>query len=472
MGHGVLRSFSLSLAVAAGCSDPAPPPLELRADRLEEPAAAPATIPDDAALLALALPPYPPHVRSLRLRRSIAVRLDPLPDAKRLGTVAQDTRVAYLSARVGPGCEGRWIEIAPRGWVCEALLEPTRRAPDGVELPRLARGELVPGSYGKVKGKAPILTLKNGAVVSERPLAGDATVRRYDEKMIRGALHWRIGPDKFMRASSIAPHDPSAWHGTRLGDETGLDLPLGFAVAEKNGLAPVPVYADAAATTEVRKLERRTRVKPLETAAGPDGKPAAYRIGDGEWIRAADVRMAELTPPPPTTEPGERWVDLDLDRQVLVAYEGELPVYATLVSSGTKKTPTTTGIFRVWIKFAETDMNGQMADEEAYSVATVPWTQFYAKDLALHTTYWHDKLGLPRSHGCVNLAPIDARFLYFWSAPDVPPGWSMANGVVERPGSMVRVRSLADPDPAFQGYAMRVYEARKARAARSASRAP
>ena len=468
MGPRVPRYVSAWLLVAAGCSDPVPPPLELRAERPAEPAAAP-TIPDEAALLALALPPYPPHVRSLRLRRSIAVRLDPLPDAKRLGTVAQDTRVGYLSARVGPGCEGRWIEIEPRGWVCEALLEPTRRAPDGVELPRLARGELVPGSYGKVKGRAPILTLKDGAA-SERALNGAATVRRYDEKVIRGAVHWRIGPDQFVRASSIEPHEPSAWHGTRLGDETGLELPLGFALAEKNGLAPVPVYAEPAATTEVRKLERRTRVKPLETAPGPDGKPIAYRIGDGEWIRAADVRLAELTAPPPTTEPGERWIDLDLDRQVLVAYEGELPVYATLVSSGKKKTPTTTGIFRVWIKFAETDMSGQMADEEAYSVATVPWTQFYAKDLALHTTYWHDKLGLPRSHGCVNLAPIDARFLYFWSGPDVPPGWSMANGVVERPGSMVRVRSLADPDPAFQGYAMRVYEARKARAARSASR--
>jgi hypothetical protein len=177
------------------------------------------------------------------------------------------------------------------------------------------------------------------------------------------------------------------------------------------------------------------------------------------------VRLAELTAPPPTTEPGERWIDLDLDRQVLVAYEGELPVYATLVSSGKKKTPTTTGIFRVWIKFAETDMSGQMADEEAYSVSTVPWTQYYAKDLALHTTYWHDKLGLQRSHGCVNLAPTDARFLYFWSEPDVPAGWTMAHGLVERPGSIVRARSAADPSPAFKGYAVRVYEARRARTA-------
>jgi hypothetical protein len=464
------RSFVAlaSLVICAGCSDPAPGPTKRPVADGGAVAVAEGAAASRPAVAAP--PPYPPDVRSLRLRRSIALRLDPLPDAKRLGTVAQDTRVGYRSARVGPGCEARWIEIEPRGWVCETLLEPSRRLPDGVELPRLARGELVPGSYGKVKGQARILTVKDGAVTRERALAGAATVRRYDEKVIRGAPHWRIGPSEFVRASSIEPHDPSAWHGTRLGDDTGLELPLGFAVAEKNGLGKVPVYAEAAATTQVRMMERRTRVRPLETAPGPDGRPAAYRIGDGEWLRAADVRLAEHTAPPPTTEPGERWIDLDLDRQVLVAYEGDLPVYATLVSSGKKKSPTTTGIFRIWIKFAETDMSGQMADEEAYSVATVPWTQYYAKDLALHTTYWHDKLGLARSHGCVNLAPIDARFLYYWSAPDVPPGWSMANGVVERPGSMVRVRSAADPDPAFQGYAMRVYEARKARASRSAQR--
>jgi hypothetical protein len=78
----------------------------------------------------------------------------------------------------------------------------------------------------------------------------------------------------------------------------------------------------------------------------------------------------------------------------------------------------------------------------------VPWTQFYAKDLALHTAYWHDKFGIRKSHGCINLSPVDSRFLYFWTEPHVPPGWSMANGVESLPGSMVRVRSRQDPTPA------------------------
>ncbi|MCS6911273.1 MAG: L,D-transpeptidase, partial [Anaerolineales bacterium] len=33
-----------------------------------------------------------------------------------------------------------------------------------------------------------------------------------------------------------------------------------------------------------------------------------------------------------------------------------------------------------------------------------------------HGQYWHDGLGYKRSHGCVNLSPLDARWLYNWAA--------------------------------------------------------
>ena len=452
------RGLALIL-FAAACSSPHETPAPRR---IESALPSAVVLPDEGGvpIVVPGLPAYPPHVTSLRLRRSVSVRLEPAGEAKRLGTVAQDTRVGYRSARLGPGCERRWIEIEPRGWVCETNLEATTKQTIGVELPKLELGERVPGAYGKLAKAAKILTMKDGKLVGERTLAGAATVKRYGEAVIRGAPHWNIGQDQYVAARLITPHEPSAWHGVRLGDDTGRELPFGFALAAKGPLGAVQVWADAAGTVKKRTLPRRTVVDLLETVEEA-GAPAAYRIGEGEWLRAGDVRLVRAAPPPPAIVPGERWFDIDLDHQTLVAYEGELPVYATLVSSGAKKTPTETGIFRIWVKFAETDMSGQMADEEAYSVATVPWTQYYAKDLALHTTYWHDKLGTARSHGCVNLAPADARFLYFWSEPTVPPGWSMAHGVVERPGSIVRVRSAADPEPAFKGYAMRVYEARK-----------
>jgi hypothetical protein len=208
-------------------------------------------------------------------------------------------------------------------------------------------------------------------------------------------------------------------------------------------------------------------VQILETAADPAGKPVAYRIGELRWLAAADVRVFTPAPPPAHLRPGERWIDVDLDSQILVAFEGDLPVYATLISSGGRDTPTETGEYRMWLKQAEADMNG-LHGEDPYSVATVPWTQFFSpeKGLALHTAYWHDQFGVRRSAGCVNLAPRDARWLYFWSDPQVPPGWTMAAGVVEAPGSIVRVRTRDEPSPPAKGYAKKVLELREQAAPR------
>ena len=178
---------------------------------------------------------------------------------------------------------------------------------------------------------------------------------------------------------------------------------------------------------------------------------------DYQKVAAADVRVATVAAPPAGVADGERWFDVDLDEQVLVAYEGATPVYATLVSTGKRKHRTPTGITRIKAKLERATMNND--DGEVYSVADVPWTMYYAdKGYALHTAYWHDGFGGPRSHGCVNLAPHDARVLYHWSSPDVPPGWVAVYGDENNPGSLVRVRSRKVPEPAFRGYARRMLD--------------
>lgn len=457
-----LVAFAVCLVVPLGCSgstegrDAAPrsevPPAPwARAD------ASTGRAPDTA-------PGFAGDVHSLELERSTSVRLGPDSSAKRLGIVAAYTRVAYHETASGGGCEGRWVAIEPLGWVCEDNLRSSKKYPHGVELPRLERGEIVPGVYGKVIEEGAVTFRRDGeGLVEARPLAGSVNVRKYGELTVEDALYWKIGSDEYLPAAALREQTPSAWHGVRLGDETGLSLPIGFAANRDNLNHRVSTYRRAAGGGAVRKLEPRAVVPVLEVARDDRGKTLAYRIGAREWVRERDMRYVAVAEPPPFTDPLERWIDVDLYRQVLVAYEGELPVYATLISSGSSKHPTPAGIYRVWVKFAETDMSGEMADDVSYSVATVPWTQFFAKDLALHTAYWHDKFGRRRSHGCINLAPIDSRFLYFWSEPEVPPGWSMSHGVLERPGSMVRVRSREEPDPQFVGYAKEVYELRKRR---------
>jgi hypothetical protein len=76
-----------------------------------------------------------------------------------------------------------------------------------------------------------------------------------------------------------------------------------------------------------------------------------------------------------------------------------------------------------------------------FELRDVPWIQYFAAGYALHGAYWHDVFGLPRSHGCINLAPIDARIVFNWTDPPLPEGWHGMNVNAEAgPGTIVSVR--------------------------------
>jgi len=62
-----------------------------------------------------------------------------------------------------------------------------------------------------------------------------------------------------------------------------------------------------------------------------------------------------------------------------------------------------------------------------FELRDVPWIQYFAAGFALHGAYWHDVFGIPRSHGCVNLSPIDARLVFRWTDPPVPDNWHGIN---------------------------------------------
>ncbi|MBL9013175.1 MAG: L,D-transpeptidase [Myxococcales bacterium] len=463
-------------------SAPAPAPPGLSADDRDEPAD-PVT------------PDFPEGTRSLELVRTVGVRLEPGDDAKRIGTVAVDTRVRWTRTAKAKGCEKPWVEIEPRGWICGDYVKPSKKVAMGREVPMLDRGELVPGVYGKVtapnsvtfvmqkpvapkkgkgkdKGKGKPVTSTTEVetkpaeptMIEDKPLVGSINVRQYDQITIGGKTYWKVSQkdNEYVLSSAIRTHKPSLYGGARLGDETGWGVPVAF-VWPRAGYQQAWITAKSTGAGAVRQVAARTPLGILEVATDPKtSAPTAYRVGENEWIRAADVRVFQPAAPPPLMQKGERWIDVDLDNQILVAFEGDVPVYATMVSSGGKDTPTETGIYRMWLKESEADMKG-LNGEDPYSVATVPWTQFFSpeKGLALHTAYWHDQFGVKRSHGCVNLAPRDARWLYFWSDPQVPPGWTMAAGVVEAPGSIVRVRTKDEPNPPYRGYAKKVAEVRQ-----------
>jgi lipoprotein-anchoring transpeptidase ErfK/SrfK len=169
-----------------------------------------------------------------------------------------------------------------------------------------------------------------------------------------------------------------------------------------------------------------------------------------EWLRAKD--LARPAPAPPPDEVGGagatvRWIDVDLSTETLLAYDGAQPVYAALVSTGRgapgTETGTPLGVHRIWVKLLTSSM-GNLGDEDAeshYSIEDVPYVQFFTKGVALHGAFWHHSFGFAHSHGCVNLAPVDARWLFAFTAPQMPTGWSavLPAGRTD-PGTVVRVR--------------------------------
>jgi len=89
-----------------------------------------------------------------------------------------------------------------------------------------------------------------------------------------------------------------------------------------------------------------------------------------------------------------------------------------------EKAPATVrGTFMVHAKHVSSTMDGDEDRSDSFNLLDVPFVQYFHKGYALHGTYWHDDFGKVRSHGCVNLAPTDAAWLFEWTDPVVPPGW-------------------------------------------------
>ena len=161
-------------------------------------------------------------------------------------------------------------------------------------------------------------------------------------------------------------------------------------------------------------LQRYDFVQVYAKALGSDGA-VWYDVGQGRWVRYHVLALLAWREQPRGLEPDEFWVDVDLSQQTFAAYEGRRMVFAGLVSSGLARWPTRRGLFRVRRRYLTTPMAGGELGDDYYYIERVPHTVFFDGDIALHGAYWHDDFGRPKSHGCVNIAPRAAEWLYYWS---------------------------------------------------------
>jgi hypothetical protein len=162
------------------------------------------------------------------------------------------------------------------------------------------------------------------------------------------------------------------------------------------------------------------RVTALET--GEDGQ-AWYRVQElyqSFYVRAAHVRLIPneaLTPLSPEVDPRDKRIEVNLSEQTLAAYEGEQVVFAHQVSSGVPEYATPDGVHYVLDKRISERMVGGI-DQYKYNLPGVPFVCYFTWDWAgTHGCYWHNDWGRQRSHGCLNLPPGAARWLWRWTTP-------------------------------------------------------
>ncbi len=267
-----------------------------------------------------------------------------------------------------------------------------------------------------------------------------------DRKMdARSGLFWHTASGFMAPKDHLIVHEPKTeFEGVPLGSpDEKRKLPLAFVVGSKARTCEVDLAAE-------KKVKRGDRIERF-TILGLTGKRQTvedrvyHETEAGFWVRDIDVAVVSLPKVPADVAKDERWIDVDLGSQALVAFEGDKPVYATIVSTGRhssdadKDHRTAEGTFRIREKHVATTMDDDGASDGTYRIEDVPWVMYFEKSLALHGAFWHSSFGREKSHGCVNLTPHDARHIFGWAGPALPEGWHGVRATKENPGTRVIV---------------------------------
>jgi L,D-transpeptidase catalytic domain len=382
------------------------------------------------------------------------------------------------------GCKGGWYRINPRGFVCigkgatldlnnPIVIEESVRAVRGQSLPYVyARaGDTPPLRYFRLPTKAEMLHSEGDGMLAsiqrfwvrmQEPALknllgtlgpppdflahGQSIVKPYgvpkhlhflthSEATAPGAgfaitrtFQWQGRPFGLTTELDVIALDrtnvvvPSDFHGVTLADDESL--PVGFVMSHY----ALEYELDAAGQLRAKgSLDWRQGLKLTGRTRPGD----FHEVQGGDWIAGGSLRIiAPRTSFPSFATGSRKWIDISIEQQSLVAYIGRKPVYVTLVSTGLggmgdpDKVPATArGTFMIHSKHVSITMDSSEDKSDSYNLLDVPFVQYFHKGYALHGTYWHNDFGRIRSHGCVNLAPIDAAWLFEWTDPAVPPGW-------------------------------------------------
>ena len=265
----------------------------------------------------------------------------------------------------------------------------------------------------------------------------------FQQVFVFGGRTFLLTPDlTAVPADRMRIFHPSTFHGTPI--DAAHALPIGWFRREpraKFRRAEAGALAATGATWSPR------------TFVGLTGKTVdeggvAYRETRDEGLFARDVDLSIVDAPaaaPKGVAPGEKWIDVGLAKGTLTLFEGTAGVYSTLMSPGAGGTTPTAdlrvdelvraaftplGTYRIAVKHRAAQMTSEdKPDPDAFWIADVPHAQYFRAPFAIHAAYWHEDFGSPKSGGCVNLSPEDAKRVFDWTEPALPAAWA---GIIAR----------------------------------------
>jgi hypothetical protein len=283
--------------------------------------------------------------------------------------------------------------------------------------PFLGAGKALPTPHGQASHTAELVAARM------KPRQGLSLI---ETRLFEGRRYGITTDLDVVPTDRLRPIQGSERHGVEIGK--GLDFPFALVRTEGARLKRYEkgklVDAGEAVYWSVLKLTGKQSFF---------NKRLHFETVDGAYISDQEAsRLDRAKKMPAWGKNGERWFDINVTKQTLVAYEGTRAVYATLISTGeagledpAHSKATKRGIFRIHTKHVTTTMDSDAVGEE-FELRDVPYVQYFEEGYALHGAYWHDRFGTPKSHGCINLTPEDARRLFFFTKPDVPEGWHSA----------------------------------------------
>lgn len=426
------------------------------------PAPAPPAPPDPATLAALG---WPATTASFVVKTSAHVFEQPDMTLEPLGKIISTTRLPVGASVAGDRRCKTFLAVPPRGYICSRYAKPSTLPPEAIAQPIVPPGRALPQDYfGIKKGAKRYASVEDvqAGIAKPEPRANVNYMVTKDEEKgkpkepveIDGVsyIYTSVG---LVAADDLFRHRPSTFAGIDLVRNPPPAWPFAWVIAHTK--KPATARATPEKKGEPAGTFAHRQIVPILEESG-----AYVRVGDGQWLERKSVRIARKRARPAATDAHPRWIDVDRDEQVLIAYDGDVPVFATLVSSGRRKKDTPPALYRIRSKSSLTKMAAEESEASHYVVSEVPWATRFRSGLYFHAAYWHDRFGTPQSHGCVNLSPADAKWVYDWTQPTMPPGWNELE--VRVPGSMmVRVFDAAHPDPKAFDYAKEAVQRAKIR---------